>query len=104
MEIFRKQNAGHLVLISSVSALRGLPGNVTTYAATKAAVSSLAEGIRVDTFRTPIRVSAILPGYIRSEMNESLRTPLIVDTDDERRVATEARARRGERLARRLQA
>ena len=45
------------------------------------AVSSLAEGIRVDTFRTPIRVSAILPGYIRSEMNESLRTPLIVDTD-----------------------
>src|SRR6266545_5820224 len=36
MEIFRAQNAGHLVLISSFSALRGFPGNVTTYAATNA--------------------------------------------------------------------
>ena len=81
MEIFRKQNAGHLVLISSISALRGFPGNVTTYAATKAAVSSLAEGIRADVYRTPITVSSILPGYIRSEMNENLRAPFIVDTD-----------------------
>lgn len=81
MEIFRKQQAGHLVLISSVSALRGFPGNVTTYAATKAAVSSLAEGIRVDILRTPIKVSAILPGYIRSEMTSNQRAPFIVDTD-----------------------
>lgn len=81
MEIFRKQNAGHLVLISSISALRGFPGNVTTYAATKAGVSSLAEGIRADILRTPIKVSAILPGYIRSEMNEGLRAPFIVSTD-----------------------
>jgi short-subunit dehydrogenase len=80
MEIFRDQRAGHLVLISSVSALRGFPGNVTTYAATKAGVSSLAEGIRADVLRTPIKVSAILPGYIRSEMNENLRAPLIVST------------------------
>lgn len=81
MEIFRAQNAGHLVLISSVSALRGFPGNVTTYAATKAGVSSLAEGIRADVLRTPIKVSTILPGYIRSEMNENLRAPLIVSTE-----------------------
>lgn len=80
LEIFRKQNAGHLVLISSVSALRGMPGNITTYAATKAGLSSLAEGIRADTLRTPIKVTTIQPGYIRSEMNADLRTPLIVDT------------------------
>jgi short-subunit dehydrogenase len=81
MEIFRVQNAGHLVLVSSVSALRGFPGNVTTYAATKAAVSSLAEGIRADVLHTPIAVTTLLPGYIRSEMNENLRAPLIVNTD-----------------------
>jgi short-subunit dehydrogenase len=81
MEIFRKQNAGHLVLMSSVSALRGFPGTMTTYAATKAGVSTLAEGIRADTLRTPIKVSAILPGYIRSEMNAELKAPFIVDTD-----------------------
>lgn len=80
MEIFRRQRAGHLVLISSVSAVRGMPGNITTYAATKAAVSALGEGIRADTLRTPIKVSTILPGYIRSEMNAELRAPLIVDT------------------------
>jgi short-subunit dehydrogenase len=36
VEIFRKQSAGHLVTISSMSALRGMRGNVTTYAASKA--------------------------------------------------------------------
>lgn len=81
MEIFRAQNAGHLVLISSVSALRGFPGNTTTYAASKAGLSSLAEGIRADIFRTPIKVSDIRPGYIRSEMNENLRAPFIVSTE-----------------------
>jgi short-subunit dehydrogenase len=69
MRVFRGQNAGHLVVISSMAALRGLPGASTTYAATKAALSSLAEGIRVDVVGTPIKVTTILPGYIRSEMN-----------------------------------
>jgi hypothetical protein len=81
MELFRERGAGHLVVISSVSALRGLPGTVTTYAATKAGVSALAEGIRADTLRTPIRVSAILPGYIRSEMNPEPHAPMIVSTE-----------------------
>ncbi|MFI7677909.1 SDR family oxidoreductase [Actinophytocola sp. NPDC049390] len=69
MEIFRRQNSGHLVVVSSMAALRGLPGAITTYAATKAAVSSLAEGIRVEVAGTPITVTTVLPGYIRSEMN-----------------------------------
>ena len=69
MEIFRRQNSGHLVVVSSMAALRGLPGTGTAYAASKAAVSSLAEGIRVDVSNTPIKVTTILPGYIRSDMN-----------------------------------
>uniref|UniRef100_UPI0031D457B6 SDR family oxidoreductase n=1 Tax=Saccharothrix mutabilis TaxID=33921 RepID=UPI0031D457B6 len=80
MEIFRRQGHGHLVLVSSVSALRGLPGSATAYAATKAGVSALAEGIRADVLGTPIKVSAILPGYIRTELNARLRAPLMVDT------------------------
>lgn len=79
MEIFRRQGHGHLVLVSSVSALRGLPGSATAYAATKAGVSALAEGIRADVLGTPITVSAVLPGYIRTEMNARLRAPLMVD-------------------------
>ena len=40
VEIFRQQSAGHLVTISSMSALRGMRGNQTTYAASKAALAS----------------------------------------------------------------
>jgi short-subunit dehydrogenase len=81
MEIFRARNNGHLVLISSVSAMRGLPKNLSTYAASKAAVGSLAEGLRMELLGKPIKVSAIFPGYIRSEMNDQVaNTPLIVDT------------------------
>jgi short-subunit dehydrogenase len=81
VEILRAQNAGHLVTISSMSALRGMRRNVTTYAATKAGLASLTEGIRVDLLKTPIRVSTIYPGYIKSEINEKVKnTPFIVDT------------------------
>jgi short-subunit dehydrogenase len=85
MEIFREQRYGHLVMISSMSALRGMPGAMTTYAATKAGVAALAEGIRHEMVGKPdfdIDVSVIYPGYIRSEMNEHVKnTPFMVDTE-----------------------
>lgn len=82
LEIFRAQNAGHLVTIASISGLRGMPRAMTVYAATKAGLLSLTEGIRADLMRTPIKVSAILPGYIRSEINEKVKnTPFMVDTE-----------------------
>jgi short-subunit dehydrogenase len=81
MELFRAKNAGHLVFISSVAALRGLPKMVTTYAATKAGIATLAEGLRLELLGKPIKVSTIYPGYIKSELNEHVaNTPLIVDT------------------------
>ena len=81
MEIFREQKAGHLVVISSVSAVRGLPGNLTTYAATKSGLAALADGIRADVYRTPIRVSTIYPGYIRTELNARGGGPFMVDAE-----------------------
>ncbi|WP_019816367.1 SDR family oxidoreductase [Saccharomonospora saliphila] len=81
MTIFRERNAGHLVVVSSFSALRGMPRNITAYAASKAGASALADGIRVDTLNTPIRVTTLLPGYIESEMTRRSggRTPLLAD-------------------------
>jgi len=82
MEIFREQNSGHLVMISSMSAMRGMPKNLTTYAATKAGVAALTEGIRAEMLGKPIKVSTIYPGYIRSEINEKVKnTPFMVDTE-----------------------
>ena len=80
--IFREQNFGQLVMISSVSALRGMPGNITTYAATKAAVAHLAEGFRADVMGTPIKVTVLYPGYIVSEMSATSKTtPLVASTE-----------------------
>lgn len=82
MEIFREQNSGHLVLMSSVSGVRGFRGPLNVYAASKAAVASLAEGLQLDTRNTPIRVSNILPGYILTDINrDSKNAPFRVDLD-----------------------
>ncbi|WP_448211789.1 SDR family oxidoreductase [Colwellia sp. MEBiC06753] len=82
MEIFRAQNAGHLVTISSISAVRGFRRAMTVYAATKAALTSLSEGIRLDVLNTPIKVTCLHPGFIRSEINEKVKkVPFIVDTE-----------------------
>ena len=83
MEIFRAQGTGHLVMISSMSAMRGLPKSMTTYAATKAGVAHLAEGLRNELHGKPIKVSVIYPGYIASEMNEHVaeKAPMMVSTE-----------------------
>lgn len=67
MEIFRARGKGHLVVISSIAGLRGMPG-YQVYSATKAGVATLAEAIRADTLTTPINVTTIYPGYIESDL------------------------------------
>ena len=69
MEVFRAQGAGHLVMVSSMSAMRGMPRSMTTYAASKAGAAHLAEGLRTELHGTPIKVTVLYPGYIASEMN-----------------------------------
>ncbi len=83
MEIFRAQNAGHVVMVSSMSAMRGMPKQMTTYAATKAGVAHLGEGLRTELYGKPIKVTVIYPGYIASEMNEHVASeqPLMVSTE-----------------------
>jgi short-subunit dehydrogenase len=84
MEIFREAGRGHLVVVSSMSALRGMPKSMTAYAASKAGLAALAEGIRIEMLGSPIKVTTLLPGYIQSEMNERVaqRTPLMSRTAD----------------------
>jgi short-subunit dehydrogenase len=83
MEVFRAQGSGHFVMISSMSAMRGMPKELATYAATKAGVAHLAEGLRMELHGKPFKVSVIYPGYIASEMNEGVAgdQPLMVSTE-----------------------
>ncbi|MFE5480825.1 SDR family oxidoreductase [Nocardia sp. NPDC056541] len=82
LKIFRAQGRGHLVMISSISGLRGMPKTLTTYAATKAGVAALAEGVRAEAI-AGVDVSVIYPGYIRSEMNDRVKhqPKFMVDTE-----------------------
>jgi short-subunit dehydrogenase len=92
MEIFRAQNAGHFVMVSSMSAVRGMPKALTTYAATKAGVAHLAEGLRAELYGKPIKVTVLYPGYIASEMNEKVAkpTPLMACTEKGVRAMVDA--------------
>jgi short-subunit dehydrogenase len=85
MEHFYERGAGHLVVISSMSAMRGMPSTMASYAATKAGIAHLAEGIRMDLVGRKgldIKVTTLYPGYIASEMNEQVEQEqkLMVDT------------------------
>jgi NADP-dependent 3-hydroxy acid dehydrogenase YdfG len=80
VEILREQNAGHLVTVSSLSAMRGLPGSIAVYAATKSGLAALTEGIRVDMLNKPIKVTTLYPGYILTPLNEEIKNaPFRVD-------------------------
>ncbi|WP_043729518.1 SDR family oxidoreductase [Nocardia asiatica] len=68
LEIFRAQSAGHLVLVSSMSAVRGLPGKKAAYSASKAGLAALGEGLSTELAGTPISVTTLLPGFIATDM------------------------------------
>ena len=69
-------------MISSMSAMRGMPKHLTAYGASKAGVAHLAEGIRAELLHTPIKVTTIFPGYIRTEINEGAqKLPFEVDVE-----------------------
>ncbi|MFC6154581.1 SDR family oxidoreductase [Nocardioides yefusunii] len=84
MEVFRAQDGGHLVVVSSVSAMRGMPKAMTAYAASKAGVAMLAEGLRTELHGKPqFRFTVLHPGYIASEMSGTKEggSPLMVSTE-----------------------
>jgi NAD(P)-dependent dehydrogenase (short-subunit alcohol dehydrogenase family) len=80
--MFNERGSGHLVLISSVLASKGVPGVKAAYAASKAGLSSLGESLRAEYANGPITVSVMEPGYIESEMTAaSQSTMLMVDNE-----------------------
>jgi len=93
MAIFRAQNAGHLVFVSSVTAMRGMRGAMNAYATSKAALAHMAEGLQVETLTKPIKISTLFPGYIRTEINAHIpkdKTPFIIDEITGRKLLVDA--------------
>lgn len=81
MAIFRTQNHGHLVLVSSMSAVRGMPKAQAAYSASKAGVSALGQGLQAEFAGSPIKVTVLLPGYIETDINRGVKTSMMTDTE-----------------------
>jgi len=61
-----KQARGHVVFVASVSGIRAIPTGAL-YSATKAAMRSLAESLRVELRPDGIHVGVVCPGFTTSE-------------------------------------
>lgn len=60
---------GHVVNVGSIAGRQTYPGG-SVYCATKAAVKSLSEGLKIDLLGTPIRVTNIEPGLVETEFSD----------------------------------
>jgi len=78
----RRAGKGSLVGIASVAGIRGLPG-AGAYSASKAAVISYLESLRVEMASSGIHVTTIVPGYIRTPMTEvnTYKMPFLMEAD-----------------------
>ena len=76
---FRRQGWGHLVVISSVAAFRGVPGNAS-YSASKAALAVYADAIRAEVHGTRIKVTTLYPGFIDTPINNQMKSrPFVIE-------------------------
>lgn len=74
---------GHLVVISSLAAYRGLPRSAA-YCASKAAVSAFFESLRLDLEPKGIAVTIIHPGFIKTPLTSGreAQMPFLMELDD----------------------
>ena len=71
LPLFRAQNSGHLIFISSIVGRRGI-AFMGGYTATKAAQSGLAESLRTEFAGEPIHVSCVYPISTRTEFHDAM--------------------------------
>ncbi len=68
----RERGSGKLVGIASVAGIRGLPGH-GAYSASKAAVISYCESLRVECAGSGVKVVTLLPGYVDTPLTRGNR-------------------------------
>jgi len=61
------RKSGHLVGISSLAGYRGLPGE-SAYCASKAAVNTYLDGLRIHLRGTGVQVTTVCPGFVTTPM------------------------------------
>lgn len=88
LEKMAKQGRGTLVGIGSVAGIRGLPGS-EAYCASKSAVITYCESLRVEMKKFGVRVVTICPGFVRTPLTAKnpYKMPFIMEPQDFAREA-----------------
>src|ERR687892_1794961 len=81
---FREQNRGHMILTSSISGRRALPGSL--YSCTKHAVTAMGEALRQEVSDTDIKVTLIEPGMVDTPFFDDRPTGALEPDDIARSV------------------
>jgi NADP-dependent 3-hydroxy acid dehydrogenase YdfG len=76
MAVFRDQGRGHFVTTVSTAGLKIVP-DMGVYGATKNAVRTIMETLRQESTDGVIRTTSISPGYVRTELAESITDPAV---------------------------
>jgi short-subunit dehydrogenase len=90
-----RRGRGHLAAVSSLGAYKGLPGE-SGYCASKAAVNTFLEGLRIQLRGRGIVVTTICPGFVRTPMTSvnEFHMPFLLEADEAARRIVRALGRR----------
>lgn len=90
-----QRGRGHLAAVSSLAAYKGLPGE-SGYTASKAAVNTFMEGLRIQLRGRGIAVTTLCPGFVRTPMTEEnpFHMPWLLQADEAARRMVQALRRR----------
>lgn len=77
-----QRGKGHLAAVSSQAAFLGMPGE-SGYCASKAAVNSFMDGLRIQLRRRGVHVSTLCPGFIATDMTAAnkFKMPWVMNAD-----------------------
>jgi len=90
-----RRGQGHVAAVSSLAAYKGLPGE-SAYCASKAAVNSYMEGLRIQLRTRGIAVTTLCPGFVKTPMTAVMDAPMpwMIEADDAARRMVRALRRR----------
>ena len=74
-EYFKNKKDGHISIVSSIAAYRGLP-NSSGYGPSKAALTNLTESLYFDFKKFNVRISLISPGFIKTPLTDKNEFPM----------------------------
>ncbi len=72
---FKNKKDGHISIVSSIAAYRGLP-NSSGYGPSKAALTNLAESLYFDFKKYKVRISLVSPGFIKTPLTDKNEFPM----------------------------